>query len=168
MGEYLYLIIAIAVLLVTTVVALVATRVRGGGRTLEAPAEKPTPPVAAPEEPHVGEDAETPRDTPTRTIEDADLPEAAPTPTLERPESVASRLVRLRERLARSQGGLGRGLLALLSRDRLDEDTWEDIEDTLLTADVGVGPTQELVERLRTRLRVEGAAAAPVREVLRE
>jgi fused signal recognition particle receptor len=166
-GEYLYLIIAIAVLLVATVVGLVVTRVRGGDRTLEAPAEKPTP-VAEPEEPHVGEDAETPRDTPTRTIEDADLPEAAPTPTLERPESVASRLVRLRERLARSQGGLGRGLLALLSRDRLDEDTWEDIEDTLLTADVGVGPTQELVERLRTRLRVEGAAAAPVREVLRE
>ena len=45
----------------------------------------------------------------------------------------------------------------LLSRDRLDEDTWEEIEDTLITADVGVGPTQELVEKLRTRLRVEGA-----------
>ena len=44
----------------------------------------------------------------------------------------------------------------LLSRDRLDEDTWEEIEDTLITADVGVAPTQELVERLRTRMRVEG------------
>ena len=77
---------------------------------------------------------------------------AAGTTTLERPESAASRLVRLRQRLARSQGGLGRGLLALLSRDRLDDDTWEDIEDTLITADVGVTPTQELVDRLRTRL----------------
>ena len=43
------------------------------------------------------------------------------TPTLERPESTTSRLVRLRQRLAGSQGGLGRGLLALLSRDKLDE-----------------------------------------------
>ncbi|MEP6815408.1 MAG: signal recognition particle receptor subunit alpha, partial [Marmoricola sp.] len=67
------------------------------------------------------------------------IPPAAATTTLERPESTASRLVRLRQRLAGSQGGLGRGLLALLSRDRIDEDTWESIEDTLLTADVGVG-----------------------------
>ncbi|WP_372500450.1 signal recognition particle-docking protein FtsY [Mumia quercus] len=77
-------------------------------------------------------------------------------PEIEKPAPTAGRLVRLRERLARSQTSLGRGLLALLSRDRLDEDTWEEIEDTLLTADVGVTPTQELVERLRTRIKVEG------------
>ena len=76
--------------------------------------------------------------------------------------------MRLRQRLARSQGTLGRGLLSLLSRDRVDEDTWEEIEDTLISADVGVVPTQELVGRLRDRLRVEGASAAPVRDVLRE
>ena len=70
-------------------------------------------------------------------------------PALEKPEGTASRLVRLRSRLSRSQGGLGKGLLALLSRDRLDEDTWEAIEDTLLTADIGVAPTQALVEKLR-------------------
>jgi len=93
---------------------------------------------------------------------------AAGTTTLERPESAASRLVRLRQRLARSQSGLGRGLLALLSRDRLDDDTWEDIEDTLITADVGVTPTQELVDRLRTRLRVEGGDGATVRSVLHD
>ena len=89
-------------------------------------------------------------------------------PVLEQPESTASRLVRLRQRLSRSQGTLGRGLLALLSRDRLDEDTWESIEDTLLTADIGVAPTQQLVDRLRTRLRVEGNTASDAREVLRE
>jgi fused signal recognition particle receptor len=93
---------------------------------------------------------------------------AGPATTLERPEGTASRLVRLRQRLAGSQGGLGRGLLALLSRERLDEDTWEDIEDTLITADLGVGPTSQLVDRLRTRLRVEGGSAAEARSVLRE
>src|SRR6478735_4093786 len=91
----------------------------------------------------------------------------AEAPVLEKPEGTASRLVRLRQRLAGSQSGLGRGLLALLSRDRLDEDTWESIEDTLITADVGVAPTQELVEKLRTRLRVDGGGDDP-RTVLRE
>jgi fused signal recognition particle receptor len=99
---------------------------------------------------------------------DRPLPPVLPETTLDRPESAASRLVRLRQRLARSQGGLGKGLLALLSRDRLDDATWEDIEDTLITADVGVIPTQELVEKLRTRLRVEGANAGSARQVLRE
>jgi fused signal recognition particle receptor len=76
-------------------------------------------------------------------------------------------LVRLRQRLAGSQSGLGRGLLALLSRDKLDEDTWESIEDTLLTADIGVASTQELVDKLRTRMRVEGSGQE-VRSILRE
>ncbi|MGZ4454085.1 MAG: signal recognition particle-docking protein FtsY, partial [Nocardioides sp.] len=76
------------------------------------------------------------------------------------------RLVRLRQRLAGSNNALGRGLLALISRDQLDEDTWEGIEDVLLTSDIGVGPTQELVESLRARLRVEGNTDA--RTVLRE
>nr|WP_269204556.1 signal recognition particle-docking protein FtsY [Motilibacter deserti] len=60
-------------------------------------------------------------------------------------------------------------MLALLSRDTLDEETWEEVEDTLLTADVGVGPTQELVERLRTRVRVLGTRTAEdMRLMLRE
>ena len=56
----------------------------------------------------------------------------------------------------------------MLSRDRLDEDTWESIEDTLLTADIGVAPTTQLVERLRARLRVEGGQDIDARTVLRE
>src|SRR6476661_6035588 len=108
-------------------------------------------------------EVEAPAEAPPVVVETP----VAEAPVLEKPEGTASRLVRLRQRLAGSQGGLGRGLLALLSRDRLDEDTWESIEDTLLTADVGVAPTQELVERLRTRLRVEGGGD-DARTVLRE
>ncbi|MBA8796306.1 fused signal recognition particle receptor, partial [Friedmanniella endophytica] len=92
-----------------------------------------------------------------------------PTATLERPETPESRLVRLRRRLAGSQNAFGRGLLTLLSRDRLDEDTWEEFENVLLSSDLGVKPTMELVERLRDRLRVEGVAdGTRARAVLRE
>ena len=165
-GDYLFLIIAIGILLVAVVAGLVTTGVRRSRSSLDRRGGD-TDVLAPPAEPGVGEERETPRDTPTRTVEEAPLPDLT-TPTLERPEGIAGRLVRLRQRLSRSQGTLGRGLLALLSRDRIDEDTWEEIDDTLLTADVGVAATQELVERLRTRLRVEGTPAQEVRQVLRE
>ncbi|MBF5080657.1 signal recognition particle-docking protein FtsY [Quadrisphaera sp. INWT6] len=115
--------------------------------------------------PGVGDDAEEPRDSATRTIDTLPPPDllgvpdavAVPTePLLERPAPVAGRLVRLRERLARSNSALGRGLLALLSRDTIDEETWEEVEDTLLLADLGVGPAGELVDRLRSRVRTLG------------
>jgi fused signal recognition particle receptor len=53
---------------------------------------------------------------------------------------------------------LSRGLLLLITRDRIDEDTWEEFEETLITSDLGVVPTTELVESLRDKLRVEGIA----------
>jgi fused signal recognition particle receptor len=85
------------------------------------------------------------------------------------PEPTAGRLHRLRARLARSQSTLGRGLFTLLSRDVLDEDTWEEVEDTLLGADMGVAATTELVTRLRTRVRVESVrSVSELRPLLRE
>src|ERR1700685_922853 len=54
-------------------------------------------------------------------------PPAPPRPTLEKPPPSAGLMVRLRARLARSQSGFGNALLALLSRDRLDDDTWDEI-----------------------------------------
>ena len=167
MGEWLFLVIGLAVVVLAVVVGLVATVRRRGAAALPTEDEvrgdileerrtsedEPPAVVVAPE----------PGAAPVTTE-----PVEAPAPVLDTPEGTASRLVRLRQRLSRSQGGLGRGLLALLSRDKLDEDTWEDIEDTLLTADIGVAPTQQLVDNLRTRLRVEGSSAADVRAVLRE
>ncbi len=88
---------------------------------------------------------------------------------LDRPESRASRLARLRRRLAGSDSPLSRGLLALISRDRIDEDTWEAFEEVLITSDLGVGPTTELVDALRNRLRVDGVSdPARARAILRE
>jgi fused signal recognition particle receptor len=102
---------------------------------------------------------EPPTDTRSVGADDLGVVEEPPAPVVEKPAPAKGRMVRLRSRLAQSQSTLGRGLLTLLSRDRIDEDTWEEIEDTLLSADVGVKPTQELIERLRTRVRVEGAAS---------
>jgi fused signal recognition particle receptor len=84
--------------------------------------------------------------------------EAVAPPAIERPPPSAGRLVRLRSRLARSQSALGTVLLGLLSRDRLDEATWEEIEDTLITADMGVSPARDLVAELRTQVKVTGTA----------
>jgi len=92
------------------------------------------------------------KDSITVDVEQAEKPKIV----LEAPEPTAGRLVRLRSRLARSNSAVGKGLLGLLSRDKLDEDTWEEIEEVLLTSDLGIGPTQELVEALRTRTRVLG------------
>ncbi|HET7387228.1 MAG TPA: signal recognition particle-docking protein FtsY [Nocardioidaceae bacterium] len=162
MGAYLYLIIAIAVVVVLVAAGLVVSGVRSRGR--RSAAEQP--PAARPDT--LVEQAPPPSAQPQDKVADTTLPEVAPEPTLEKPESGARRLVRLRQRLARSQSSLGRGLLTLLSRDVIDEDTWQEIEDTLLTADVGVAPTQELVDRLRTRVKVEGKSSASMRDILHE
>lgn len=82
--------------------------------------------------------------------------EPAAAPTTETPEPVAGRLTRLRSRLARSGSPLGTRLLAVLSRDHLSEDDWDEVEETLLLADVGAGPTGELIDALREQVRVLG------------
>ena len=156
MQDWLYLVIGIAVLAVVVLGAALAGLFRR--------AEKP--PTAPP--PGAGTDVIAP--PPQPEVLAPEEPAAAPVveePVLEKPERPASRLVRLRQRLAGS-GTLGRGLLGLLSRERLDEDTWEAIEDLLIGADIGVEPTQQLVEKLRTRMRVEGGDVPNAREVLRE
>ncbi|MCX5367693.1 signal recognition particle-docking protein FtsY [Streptomyces sp. NBC_00080] len=178
--------VILAVVIAVVVLGVLGGLVVGSRRKKSLPPPPPTTPdiTAPPAEPHVGDEAETPRDEPRRTIEEVDLPDGGPTgtaveeppvvpplevPELEIPEPTEGRLVRLRARLSRSQNALGKGLLTLLSREHLDEDTWEEIEDTLLTADVGVQPTQELVERLRERVRVLGTRTPEeLRSLLRE
>ena len=87
---------------------------------------------------------------------------------LEVPEGVAGRLVRLRSRLARS-GVVGARLLNLLSKEHLNEADWEDVEEALLRADLGVDPAMELVDKLRLRMKVLGSSRSEdVRAVLQE
>ena len=75
---------------------------------------------------------------------------------IEQPPPSAGRMVRLRGRLARSQTAFGSALLSLLSSGKLDDETWDEIEEILITADMGAGPAAHLVERLRTEVKVAG------------
>ena len=95
-------------------------------------------------------------------------PMAPPRPTLEKPPPSAGRMVRLRARLAQSQTGFGNAMLALLSRDRLDDDTWDELEEVLIAADVGVTPARQITADLRTKVKVEGTRTTDdVRSMLR-
>lgn len=148
--------------------------------------------------PGVGDDATIPRDAPRRTISDVDLPEpetvapppipaAPPEPETPAPETPApetpaapeieeiappeGRLERLRGRLARSQSAFGRSMLGLIGGGDLDEDAWQDVEDTLLVADLGPVVAESVIAQLRARLagsdvRTEADAKAVLRDVL--
>ncbi|MCI1935582.1 MAG: signal recognition particle-docking protein FtsY [Bifidobacteriaceae bacterium] len=93
----------------------------------------------------------------------------APAPVIETPESNASRLVRLRSRLAGSGNPFGKALFSILSRDNLSEEDWEDVEDTLLLADVGAEASEQIVDSLRADARITGEKdPAGIRQLLRE
>ena len=88
---------------------------------------------------------------------------------VERPEAVGSRLERLKAKLSKSSNPFGKALFNILAKDNLSETDWEDVEDTLLLADVGAEASMQLVDDLRTDARVTGKAdAAEVRAALRE
>ena len=173
--------VVIAVVLLGFVIGAGIALMRGRGSTTSAPS-KPRPGIDY--APGVGDDDSVPRDTPRRNVTDVatsvlDEPETDADAVgavsieavweVEAPEPTKGRLHRLRERLARSNNALGKGLLSLLARDDVDEDTWEQVEEILPTADLGVAATTELMDRLRSRIQVEGARdAESVRSLLRD
>jgi fused signal recognition particle receptor len=135
-----------------------------------APAVAP-PELAAP--PEVVEPEAPPRPEPEPEPEPIPEPVPEPEPVRAAPtEPIApteGRLERLRGRLARSRTGLGQGLLGLLGAGELDEESWEDVEATLLQADLGPEMTAELVETLRTELARRGVRTAEqARQLLRD
>lgn len=89
-------------------------------------------------------------------------------PALDRPESARGRMERLRSRLAGS-GRIGAALLSILSRGDLGESDWEELEDTLLMADLGLDATDEVMNNLRTAVKVKGTSDPDeVRALLRD
>ncbi|MET8277562.1 signal recognition particle-docking protein FtsY [Micromonospora sp. NPDC005174] len=154
MAEYLVLALVLLGVLIAGTVGLVVPRLR----------RRPEPPLPRTEvDTRAEEDlAGPPVEAPESDLSTGVLVEPPPVlePQVEVPEPTAGRLVRLRSRLSRSQNVFGKGLLGLLARDHLDEDAWEEIEDSLITADVGVDATRDIVDRLRERTRVLGTRSA--------
>ncbi|HEX2314329.1 MAG TPA: signal recognition particle-docking protein FtsY [Thermomonospora sp.] len=159
---------------VILIVALAVLAVVVGGLLLLRPGRRAArPPVPPPEERAAtgGGTAVLEEEQAAPTIERAPPVEekAPPKPEIEVPPPSAGRLVRLRARLARSQNALGKTLLGLLSRDTLDDDAWDEIEDTLIGADIGVTVSREITDALRTRVQVLGARTpGEVRSLLKE
>ena len=88
---------------------------------------------------------------------------------LAHPETSASRMTRLKARLAKSPNPFGKALFAILTKDHLSESDWEDVEDTLLMADVGAEASEQLVKQLRDDARITGQKdPAAVRRGLRQ
>ena len=84
-------------------------------------------------------------------------------------EPAGGRLGRLRGRLSRSQNAIGQGLLGILSAGDLDEDAWEEIEDTLIMADLGTKSTLKVTESLRDKIAERGVSSEEeARAMLRE
>jgi fused signal recognition particle receptor len=152
--SWLWILLGVLVVAGATTAFVVPRRRGRGAATLD---ESPEPGVVAPPD---GAAAEA---------TGADATPAVAAPPVEVPEPTSGRMVRLRDRLARSGSPLGARLLSVLSRDHLTEDDWDEIEETLLLADLGPGPAEELLEALRTRVRVLGVREpGAVRELLRE
>jgi fused signal recognition particle receptor len=164
------IVIAIFVVAVVATAALVVPR-RSGRSSVAPPVQAPgIPPGQAPgippgQAPGIPPVQDRPPATgtapPTEQPVAAELPsvlepELLEAPVIETPEPIAGRMQRLRARLARSQNVLGRGLLAVLARDRLDDEAWDEVEEALLAADVGVAATMEIVGRLRAKTQVAG------------
>ncbi len=99
----------------------------------------------------------------------ASTEEAKAAPAVETPESTGSRIQRLKAKLAKSGNPFGRVLFNILAKDHLSESDWEDVEDTLLLADVGAEASEQLVEELRNDARISGQSdPSEVRKALKD
>ncbi len=131
---------------------------------VEVPLPEAEPEPAAAPEPAAEPEPVTVPDT----VPDELVAELQTAPAREEIAPTAGRLQRLRGRLSRSQNAFGRSLLGLLGAGTLDEDSWEEVEDTLLMADLGAAAAAEITEKLRAEVAAHGVTdAASARALLR-
>ena len=164
--EGLQIVLVVAAVLVVLALLAAVPLLTGRRRRRDADVAGPVEPDRRP---GAGDDGGRPP-RPGREAVDADLPDdrGVATAAPPAPEEVIAPRRRFRERLGRSRAALSRGVAGLLARGADDDEAWEELEEALLAADVGVATTTELVERLRTRARAERASGPALRELLRD
>ncbi|WP_237791761.1 signal recognition particle-docking protein FtsY [Corynebacterium accolens] len=122
------------------------------------------------EEAAAAADAQT--DAAEAAKEQTPVPDGEPAAAAQPTEDIApagGRLGRLRGRLSRSQNAIGQGLMGILSAGDLDEDAWEEIEDTLIMADLGTKSTMKVTDSLRDKIAERGVSSEEeARAMLRE
>jgi len=154
----LIIVLSLAVIVFVVGAAIVFYR----AKAKKSPTPRPRPGIDY--SPGVGDDDSVPRDTARKTVETILIPDVLADPTttineispgvweVEVPESAIGRLHKLRARLARSNSVFSKGLLGILTSGSLDQQTWDDVEATLLGADLGIAATTELIAALKVRI----------------
>ena len=183
------LVILLLVVVIGGAVAVAGTRRRSRGPELEPPPSRPkeaprptdrqvTTPVAdrpaapaeaeefAEPEPQPGAPAESPQLVPEAEEEPGAAPQAAVEAVAEpatAPEPVPAPAPaappRLRDRLGKARSVLARSVGSVLSRPKIDDETWDELEEALIQADVGVGLTSALLDDLRSRVKGESISS---------
>ena len=138
--------------------------------TKSSESESPVENKPAPAEPAVTEPAKPAETKPVETVPaEPEAAENVPVPAIETPEAAGTRMQRLKARLSKSGNPFGKALFNILAKDQLSEADWEDVEDTLLLADVGAEASEQLVEELRNDARIAGQSdPAEVRAALKD
>ena len=150
-GTIVFLITIVVVIAAAGV--LVARRPRRGGVELEPPKPAPKQPASVVEAPPPEVDEATVAEIEAALVETPPAPsEAPPAP----PEVVAPVKPSFRERLAKARSAFTGAIGSVLSRSKIDDDTWDDLEEALLRADVGVQLTTDLLDSVRARVKEEG------------
>ena len=139
---------------------------------VEKEQEQPEQPSETPED-QLSDAADARAEEQSQQVEQAATPEPVQEeqPAADPADEIApvdGRMGKLRSRMAKSQNVIGRGVLGILSAGDLDEDAWEEIEDTLLMADLGTKTTLAVVDDLRGRIAAQGVSSeAEARAMLR-
>ncbi len=138
--------------------------------TKSSESESPVENKPAPAEPAVTEPAKPVETKPVETVPaEPEAAENVPVPAIETPEAAGTRMQRLKARLSKSGNPFGKALFNILAKDQLSEADWEDVEDTILLADVGAEASEQLVEELRNDARIAGQSdPAEVRVALKD
>jgi len=155
--EIVLIVVAVLVVLIGTGAYLVARSRSGRAETLEPP----RPPAGTITRERPG--GTTVLEPPTVEAPPAGAPTVEPeAPTVEAPPEPVEELVRptFRDRLAKARGVFTDALGSIRGRGGIDAANWDDLEDALLMADVGIGPAEALLDAVRARVKEQGITDA--------